>query len=233
MGVVTAVLLGMGGVSLLIIVIAWVVLWSPERAAAVNFAETGSREQIKQILAMLYMRHREIVKRPRLDRHPAYIWPVASLWFLGLGILLAPARGSIITELSWDAQKALGACIFIGSTVAVIGILFGAHLPAGHRIGGRSITDNLLSELLGDDVRMPYTFGWLGLMSIGVGMVGYAWTIFEYSTLIGTLAGALTFGLGGMCAHLVFLFMGRTREHSRWRNFLLAEIAARMEQVDP
>lgn len=217
------------GIAILVgTIVTGVALFSPGLAVAVKLAEDGLPAPVEQ---QIRMRHPEIIKRERLDRHDAYVWLQGGLWCVGLGVVLAPAPTGVLTELSWDAQKALGTCIFIGSTVALAGVVLGLRLANGWRIA-RPIAKNLLSDLLGDDVRVPYTFGWLGLLSVGVGMAGYGWTIYQYATLIGTLGGGLSFAIAGMCITLGWKFISHIRQYGRQRNILLTEVATRIEEAD-
>lgn len=195
-------------------------------AAATVLAETDTRaERLQQL-------HLSPGVRPqRLDRHDAYIWLHMGLWLVGLGFVIAPAPNTALASLSWDAQKALGLCIVTGSTVALLGVCLGLRLPGGCRVV-RSITNNMLSGLLGDDIRIPYTFGSLGLLSVGVSMCGYAWTIYQYATLVGTLAGGLTFAIGGMCLTMSIKFIVRIRRYIRRRDALLAEVVTRIDERD-
>jgi hypothetical protein len=100
------------------------------------------------------------------------------------------------------------------------------RLPFGCRFI-RPITDNIMADQLGDDVRLPYTLGWLGLLSVAVSMCGWAWTIYNYSTLWGTFGGGLTFAIAGMCFTLIVKFIVKIRRYIRARDNLLAEVSRR------
>lgn len=199
------------------------ILFTPGRAKAVKRAEELSRTQIAHLTTDFRIRHPELIKCTRLDRHDSYVWVHAGLWCVGLGVILSPTPGGALTALSWDAQKLLGLCMLTGSTVAITGLCLGLRVRG--RYVARPIVDHLLSDLLGDDIRIPYGLGALGLLSVGISMCGYGWTIYQYSTLIGTLGGGLTFAIGGMCATLAVRFVRRIYRYSRQRDVLLGEIA--------
>lgn len=218
---VVSIILGVGG------------SYDASRSAATVLAEGGGKwsEQVQQ----LRLRHPEMGRYDRtwhrLDRHDSYVWMNIGLWMVGVGILLAPAPNTAVSSLSWDAQKSLALCILIGASVSLVGTSLGMALPFGGYFF-RSISRNLLSEMLGDDVRTPYAFAWLGLFSTGIGVGGYGWTIYEHSTFIGTLGGGLSFAILGMCCTLGGKFVARIGRYTRRRNALLAHVATRIEEGD-
>jgi hypothetical protein len=215
-----AVLIFVGVAILIGTIIAGAATFSPGLAAAVKVAEDDLPTDVE---TRIRLRHPEFIKAGRLDRHDAYVWLHIGLWLVGWGFVLAPAANTAITSLSWDAQKLLGLCLLNGSTVALAGISLGLPLPGRRRVL-RRVADNLFADLLGDDIRIPYTFGALGLFSVGASMAGYGWTIYQYSTLIGTLGGGLTFAIGGMCITLSWKFIARIRIYVRHRDAAIAEI---------
>jgi hypothetical protein len=215
-----AVLIFVGIAILIGAIIAGAATFSPSLAAAVKLAEDDLPLDVEH---KIRLRHPEIVKADRLDRHDAYVWLHIGLWFVGWGFALAPGPNSALASLSWDAQKLLGLCLVNGSTVALVGIALGLSLPGGRRIL-RRVADNAFSDLLGDDIRIPYAFATLGLLSVGVSMCSYAWTIWQFGTLIGTLAGGLTFAIAGMCVTLGWKFIRRMRIYGQHRDVVVAEI---------
>ena len=194
-----------------------VFLLLPGLAKAVKLAEADPHlaARIKQARIL----HPEIVKIERIDRHDAYVWLHLGLWCVALGIIFAPAPNTVLTALSWDAQKLLGLCMLCGSSTALVGISLGMRLGGWRLL--RPISDNIVSDHLGDDIRMPYTFGCLGMLSVAVSLAGYGWTIFQYATLIGTLGGGLTFAIVGMCITLSRRFILGIRAYTRARNTLV------------
>jgi hypothetical protein len=90
----------------------------------------------------------------------------------------------------------------------------------------------MLSPMLGDDIRFPYTLACAGLLSVGVSMSFYAHTIWATSQdrLLGTLGGGLSMAFVGMCITLGMKFIGRIRDYSVARDRLLAEALARMDR---
>lgn len=164
----------------------------------------------------------------RLDRHDAYVWIHVGLWFLALGILLAPAPNTVLSTLSWDTQRMLGVCLLVGSSLALFGVLLGGRIPfTKWRLAGQ-ITRHEFHRELGDDIRAPYTFSWLGLISVGASMLVYAYAISLYSDIVGTLGGALTFALAGMCITLGARFFARVHGYNKRRDELITTAKARI-----
>lgn len=223
------VLAAVAGAILLGAIVVGTALFSPRRAAAAKISDTATtaKPTRDQIVRLGIPPPVGIAHTLRLDRHPAYVWPHIGLLLVGVGVIMAPAPNSAVVALSWDAQKLLGVCMLTGSTIALIGSSLGLGMP-GERYIFRGITDNVTSLQLGDDIRVPYALGCLGLLSVGVSMAGYAWTIYQYSTLVGALGGGLTFALMGMCLNLAGLFVARMRRYSHDRDRLLSEARRRL-----
>lgn len=204
------------------------VLFRPDRARDVKRIEL-ERATTVLIEQASYFRllHPEMVHSDRLDRNDPYVWLHVGLWMYGLGTLLSPAPNANIAAIDWATQKMLGACLLFGSSIALSGVMLG--LGHGRMHIARRISRNPLSELLGDDIRVPYLLGFCGLVSVAVSMVFYAVTIYvtSASRLLGTLGGGLSMAIGGMCVTLGVRLLYRIRHYSKSRNLLIAEADAR------
>jgi hypothetical protein len=203
------------------------VFFSSDRARSVKAAEDAP-DEVAQQLQQVVIYHPEIIKRHRLDRHQSYVWIHVGLWLYGWGVLLSPAPSSNLAGLSWSTQQALGLCVLVGSTLALGGIALGARLGRWH-IAGR-VSRNVMSPMLGDDIRLPYTLACTGLFSILVSMAFYDYTIISTSLdkLLGTLGGGLSGAVGLMCVSLSVEFVQRIRVYTQAREKLLAEAVTRM-----
>ncbi len=222
MSIVTAALLVAAIIVLVGMVPAAAIMFSPNRAARVKLAEAQPPvEKIQQ----LRHRHPEIQKRDRLDRHDSYIFQNLGLWMYGWGVILASSPNSNLSSLSYDTQQLLGVCLLLGTSFTLAGTLLGARIGP-FTIAGR-VSKELLSDLLGDDIRVPYALGWCGLLSTGVSLFVYAYSIWETasSRLLGTLGGGLSFMIGLSCAFLAVRFIVHSRRYIRERDRLLAEAA--------
>lgn len=202
--------------------------FSSDRARSVRFAES-TEQAVAQELSQVVIYHPEIVKRYRLDRHHSYIWIHAGLWLYGWGVLLSPGPNTNLAALSWGTQQALGLCLLVGSTLALIGLTLGARVGRHRRIAPK-VSRNIMSPMLGDDIRLPYTLACTGLFSILVSMGFYDYTVIASSPskLLGTLGGGLSGAIGLMCITLSIEFILRIRSYTRARDKLLAEAYTRM-----
>lgn len=113
-----------------------------------------------------------------------YVWIHIGLCMVAWGILLSPPLTGVLTTLSWETQQLLAVCMLSGFSMALTGAAMGA------RYFFRRI-----------DIRVAYTFGIAGLLSVFVSMATYAWVIATNATLVGTLGGGLTVGIGCGCVH--------------------------------
>jgi hypothetical protein len=204
------------------------VTFSPERAEAVRRAEAQPQAVVEQI-ATLRILHPEMVKHDRLDRHDFYVFVNIGLWMYGWGVLLAPSPNSNLSTLSWDTQQLLGMCMIVGASLSLIGSALGLRI--GPVRFARRVSDNLLSDLLGDDLRAPYVLGWCGLLSTAVSLWVYGFTIWQTasSRLLGTLGGGLSAMIGLACITLGVRFIARSHRYSHDRDELLAEAWAGIE----
>lgn len=202
------------------------VLFTPRRAANVRIAEIQTQAMAEHIAALRTV-HPEIVRTTRVDRHHSYIWIHVGLFLYGLGVTLAPAPNSNLSTLSWATQQALGLCLLVGSTIALTGITLGARITKHRRIAP-GVARNLVSGILGDDIRLPYTLACFGLLSIAVAMGYYVAGIIiaSHGRLYGTLGGGLSAAIGTMCVTLGAVLLQRIRSYSKARSLLIAEAVA-------
>lgn len=205
------------------------VLFNSDRARSVKIAEDDDPEPPAQS-DQVVIYYPEIVKRYRLDRHQSYVWIHVGLWLYGWGVLLSPAPSSNLSGLSWGTQQALGLCVLVGSTLALVGLVLGARVGRW-RIAGK-VSRNIMSPMLGDDIRLPYTLACTGLFSILVSMGFYDYTLISTAPdkLLGTLGGGLSGAIGLMCISLGIEFIQRIRAYTRAYDKLLTEAHRRREQ---
>lgn len=204
------------------------VFFSSDRARSVKDAEDAGADELQIEQVVIY--HPEIIRRHRLDRHQSYVWIHVGLWLYGCGVLLSPSPSSNLAGLSWGTQQALGLCVLVGSTLALVGLSLGGRVGR-LRIAPR-VSRNIMSPMLGDDVRLPYTLAVTGLFSIFVSMGFYDWTIISTSPdkLLGTLGGGISGAIGLMCIGLSVEFIARIRAYMRAYDNLLTEARRRREQ---
>lgn len=227
--------------SALLVILAVVALVAAPVLATVTFsrdrAESERQAEIVEATPVVYeremakmrYRHPEIIKASRLDHHDSYLWINAGLWLVGLGVILTPASNSNVAALSLLIQHLLGLAMLVGSSTSLIGALLGVRI--GPITVRPSIADNLFSDILGDDVRIPYIMAWFGLFSIAVSMWFYAvtTTLAAKSRVLGTLGGGLSLAIGCMCVTLSIRFLIRLRRYSKARGDLMTELDERID----
>lgn len=201
--------------------------FSSDRARSVRYAESTEQDVAHQ-LSQVVIYHPEIVRRYRLDRHQSYIWIHIGLWLYAWGVLLSPGPNSNLAALSWGTQQSLGLCLLVGSSLALVGASLGLRV-GGLRIAPR-VNRNIMSPMLGDDIRLPYTLACPGLLAIFVSMAFYVQTLIanSESKLLGVLFGALSAAIAAMCLTLAVAFVRRIRSYTKARDKLLAEALTRM-----
>lgn len=206
--------------------IAGIAGFSPERARAVLVAESlpaFAPEQIQQ----LRIRHPDIIRVDRLDRHDSYIWLLIGLWCYGWWAgFLSPVPQSNLSTQSIATQQVLAMSLIVGTTLALIGVVLGLRIGRWHI--ARFVSSNPLAGLLGADIRMPYALAWFGLLSAGVSMGVYAWTTWTAAParLLGTLGGWLSMATCLMCLTLGARLLVRLRRYTVERDQLIAEVVA-------
>jgi hypothetical protein len=207
--------------------------FSRERAEAVRLAEEQSTAVVEQINHLRF-RHPEIIKAPRLDRHDTYIWVNAALGLYGLVVMFVTVPYSNLGSQSLGTQQSLGGSLLLGSVLTLTGSLLGCRIGKW-RIGG-IISQNLVSQMLGDDVRVPYALAWCGLLSTAVSMGFYSYTVASSAgpaRLFNTLGGLVCICIGLSCLTLVPKFILGSRHYVRARAGLLEEALGRIEQERP
>jgi hypothetical protein len=208
--------------------------FQPRRARGVKRAELleGSQAIVAHI-AYIRLRHPEIVRQTRLDRHPAYIWMNLSLlafgWVVAFVVVPYSTRGSE----TLGTRETLATSLILGSTAALVGTLLGKRVLG--RCIGRFVCDHDTKALLGDDIRVPYVLAWVGLASTAISMGFYGYTVIASAgpvRLLTTLGGAASFGIVGMCVTLIPSFVGRIRDFVEARDIVLTEAAAIIAEQD-
>lgn len=208
------------------------IFFRPDRARSVKVAETKPKNvALHYNQALVY--YPEVIKRYRLDRHVTYVCLHIGLFMYGAGVILSPAPNTNLTGLSFDTQQSLGLNLLIGSSMVLAGSTLGASIGRCRKIM-HSVSDNPLSPILGDDIRFPYTVACAGLLSIGVSMGFYIWTLIGSapSKVLGTLGGGVSVGIGLMCLILVPELIWRIRQYNDAYDLLLTEANKRSEAND-
>lgn len=209
-------------------------LFTPRRARSLKHAEAVDEQQaVIAHISYIRLRHPEIVRAERLDRHASYVWLNLSLLAFGCVVAFVAVPYSNLGSESLGTRTTLAVCLMLGSSSSLIGSLFGKRIW-GHCIV-RSVCHNDTSPMLGDDIRVPYVLAWVGLASTAISMGFYGYTVIASAgtpRLLTTLGGAVSFGVVGMCLTLIPAFIGRIRSYITARDVVLIEAAAIIAEQD-
>lgn len=208
--------------------------WTPRRAQLLRRLEIfEDRDAVIAHIAYIRVRHPEIVRLERLDRHPAYVWMNVLLLIYGLVTFFGAAPYAAFGGEALDTRATLAGSLLLGSSAALIGTLMGKQLgPIWIR---RSVIDNDTSAMLGDDVRVPYVLAWVGLASTTISMAFYGYTVIATVgtlRLLTTLGGIAAIGFTAICLTLIPSFIHRIRTYVTARDTVLTEAFAIMDEQD-
>lgn len=198
--------------------------YSPERALAVRHAEAIDETTVVRQADYLRMRHPEIVKTQRLDRHDSYIWFNLVLLVFGWIVIFVEVPYSNLGSAALGTQQTLGISLLLGSALTLTGSVLG--LRAGKLCVARSVCKNPLAVMLGDDIRVPYVLAWGGLFSTIISMAFYSYTVIKSAgaeRMVTTLGGLAAIAITGMCLTLIPKFIIRIRRYVTARDVLITE----------
>lgn len=213
-----------GPVILVACIVVGILGYSPEKAKAILEAE-DSPVVIEEIRS-IRVRRPERFRHDRLDRHPTYIGLHLATQGYGWSVISGAQVTSNLVSLSPATKFAMAACFLVGSTLVLTGAAMGARVWGWTFLDGTR--DNIASSMLGDDIRLPYSFGAVGMFSIAISMGIYGSTSFTSTS--GSLGGWMTSAFSMTSVVLLAQFVARIRVYSRARTLLIAEAVARLEE---
>lgn len=221
--------LALAGVSFVILVVVPIVgarSFNANRARGVKYAEQDSEATLLQHISELAHSHPEIVKVPRVDRHPFFVFPHIGVWCYAWCIFLGASVTNNIAELAAVTRYTMAGCFLIGSSLVLTGALLGTRL--GHWHLARRVRNHPTAALLGDDITLPYWLSIFGLFAVSVSMGIYSSTSFKTTT--GSLGGWLTATLAFAAMATLPLLYRRITEFERNEATLLTEVQAKIER---
>lgn len=211
-------------------------LYSSERGMSARLVDLDHLPIVAPRLPVLiYPREESDYIRHRIDRHPAYVWMLIGLWLFSWTSVFVPYPDTgFMTNLSSvsDTTKAsLATCLLVGSGLSLVGSVLGK----GHLKLYRSISKNIVSDFLGDDIRMPYVLGWAGQASIMVSMWFYAVSVAIDSPrrLFGTLGGMMSLVVGCVCTTMIIWFIIRIHRYVTAREQIIQRAIDKLDNQDP
>lgn len=191
-------------------------LYSPRRARQVKIVET-SDAKVSARISYLRAHYRSLHHRLyRLDRGYHYIGLHVGVFCYAICLLAGAPVTSNVASLSESSRLTLSACFVLGAILVLIGAAMGMRF--GDRVFRYTVRYNDVEPLLGEDIRLPYTFGAAGMFSMCISLGIYAWTSFQ-STL-GSLGGWLTLAFAAVSAAMLVLFVAKIRKYTADRREL-------------
>lgn len=223
----------LAGLSVFLLLIApalGLLLWSPERAKAVRRAEQHEDEIAIQV-SYMQVRHPELVRCSRLDRHLSYLWIIAGLVGFTITVTFFRFPYESYGSLTVGTQPTMAISLATGSSMMAVGAFLGKRI--GKFVIGRKVSNNMVSPILGDDLRAPYVLAIFGMMSAGMSMAFYGYTAVE---TVGTfrfltsLGGISALSVGGACFTLIPVFFAHLRKYVNARDLLIEEAQGRLSR---
>lgn len=209
-------------------------LFSPLRARSLKHVEYFREDILLQAhVQHLRLAHPEIIKTTRLDRHPAYLWLQVVLLAFGVAVIYVEAPYSTLGAEALGTRAALGGSLILGGAMSLSGTLLGARI--GRWCLWPRVCSNVVSGTLGDDIRVPYVLGWWGALSTILSSVFYIYTVVElvgWLKFLITLGGITSFGVIGINAMMIPMFILRLRRYMTERQELIEEAYALMASED-
>lgn len=218
-----ALLAALAVVLLVICPIAGVILFHPRRALAVKEAEANT-DIVVQHITELAVIHPEIIKLPRVDRHPFFLAPHVGVFAYACCLFAGATVTSNVAAMPAATRYTMATCFLIGSALVLVGSLMGVQV--GRWTLGSRVRRHVTAPLLGDDISLPYWLDCAGLFAVGISMAIYSSTSFKSTT--GSLGGWLTAALAIAAICVVPTLYARIREFERNEAVLLAEVQARI-----
>lgn len=211
---------------LIVIPLAGIVAFRPQRARNLKHAERTTEHIVLEDIVELAVRHPEIVKQNRFDRHPFYVAPHVGVFAYAVCVFSGASVTNNVAALSALTRVTMASCFIVGATFVLAGSLMGVRV--GKWTFRRRVRDHPTAPLLGDDITVPYWLGMAGLLCVSMSMGIYSSTSFHTTT--GSLCGWLTATLAGASAAGIVHLYQLVREFERHETVLVAEVMAHLER---
>ena len=210
------------GVAILISSVAYGILgYNPERAQAIRDGEAEPPvviEEVRRIRVTIPDRFR----RARVDRHPFYLAVHIAAFGYAISILGGSPVTSNLAGLSTSTRFTMACQFLVGATLVLMGAAMGGRIFRWRFVAG--VHDNIAAARLGDDVRLPYTFGIVGMFCMCISTSIYATT--SFGSTMGSLGGWLTLLIACVCMVMVVVFYRRITQYSRTSAAIINEAVA-------
>lgn len=195
--------------------------YKPERAQRIRDGEAAEPVVVEEI-RRIHISAPDRFRRSRIDRHWWYVLPNFGILGYSLCLLAGAPVTSNIASLDQGTRFTMAVCFLIGSVCVLTGSVMGSHLWRWDIVPG--VSEHIAAPRLGDDIRLPYMFGVLGMFAIGVSTAIYSTT--SFSSTLGSLGGWLTSSIATACALMGWEYIKRIRQYSRTLKVVVSEAVA-------
>ncbi|MGK2880615.1 MAG: hypothetical protein ACSLE6_07400 [Mycobacterium sp.] len=197
--------------------------FNPDRARTVKYVELSAAATDRVVQVRLL--HPEIVQMSRMDRHPFYVLVHFGVIAYAVCVYAGSPLTSNVIALAPQTRYTMAGCFIVGSMLAMIGSLLGAHV--GRWTFGKNVREHLTAPVLGDDVGLPYRVAIAGLSATMVSFAIYSETSFQSTA--GSLGGWLTGSLAAACILTIVMLYRSMRTFEKWDSVLISEAKARLD----
>lgn len=196
--------------------------YNPERARDIRRGEANDDPVVIEEVRRIHVGAPDRFRRGRVDRHWFYV--MIHVGVLGYsGSILAGAKvTSNVATLGESTRFTMASCFLVGATLVLIGAMMGLHVRNWDIVPG--VSDHIAAARLGDDIRLPYTFGGIGMVAIGISTFIYGETSFQSTW--GSLGGWWTMCISFACVGMAVVFFRRIRQFSRALKAVVEEAVA-------
>ena len=201
--------------------------FSPERAQAIRDGE-AEQPVVMEEIRRIHIRSPDRFRHDRLDRHPFYVGTAFSALAYAICVFAGAPVTSNIAALDPNTKLTMSACFITGSTLILSGSSMGLRI--GRWTIFKGIRDNITSSRLGDDIRLPYTFGCCGLFAISASTGIYAVT--SFGSTLGSLGGWLTGMICVVSLLVIAMLLVRFQRYTRARTTLIDEAVGQIVRGD-
>jgi hypothetical protein len=195
--------------------------YSPQRAEDIRAAEAETPLVVEEV-RRIHVSKPDRFRRGRIDRHPVHVVVHGVVFGYALCVLAGAPVTSNVASMSPTQRFIMAACFLIGSALVLVGAAMGAKVWRWRFWA--SVHEHIARARLGDDIRLPYAFGGLGMLSMGPGGGIYAST--SFGSTPASIGGWFTLGIAVYAPIMLGVFYFRVRQFGRTLRAVVDEAVA-------
>lgn len=201
-----------------------VVRFNRRVAEHVRAAEVQDRRAFQQHVVQVVLAHPDIVRTCREDRHPWYLLTHVGVLAYAVSLFAGCQLTAPIAAMGNSTRITLGIGFMVGSALVLAGAALGAQI--GRLTIMPSVHDHLTSDVIGDDIVLPYRIAMAGMSATATSALIYADV--SFGDTISELGEYLTAAIVASCCITIPWFWSRVRTFSRNDALLIAEARERL-----